>query len=419
MNRLETLSYLTTNHNWPELLKTASAAVEQDPNYVQGLMFAGLARLRLGLASAACADLRRGLEIAPNNRWGVLLLSEALMAMGDSEAGIAELRAHLDRQPDDDQAKMTLINALARAGQFEEAQLWNGRRKVVATPLPRTRNVVVVQTFVKSDTLDMLFDSLCNCSGTRAFDLFIIQDSIVGSQRFSGFVKQHGETAAVIGKWLPALMERFSRVTCHANEYNVGTTATCQRALDAVCQDYHGFMFFEDDCILAPNALDWMAIAMEEKISANGPFFVGGESGYFQAERQSPDEKSMEDLRTMSKDAALRNAYVAVDFVPSTCFATTAAIWRPVGGVRGLPLGDTNLTAYLKSRGSWPICILPVVPRVKDVGMRHEFGYSMAYHGRDGIKEDKTTALLSDAAIVREEIIEVQTTSPILSRLAL
>ena len=41
-------------------------------------------------------------------------------------------------------------------------------------------------------------------------------------------------------------------------------------------------------------------------------------------------------------------------------------------------------------------CIFPVVPFAKDIGMLHEHGWSVAWHGEGGVREIKNVYLLAD-----------------------
>jgi tetratricopeptide (TPR) repeat protein len=407
------------DRDWTALGEFASTVLQSHPNSSQTLFYMGLAKLRLNRPGDAIDDLRKGLIVAPHSRWGNFLLVEAYHSVGQPAAAIDLLRAHLHRSPDDEEAKELIVKALARARQFDQAQSWNRRRKGMEDYTARSRYAVVVQTFVKSDTLDEFFESLSRCSQSRQTDLFIIQDSIVGSRRFADFAGEHENVAALIGRWMPSLMERFARVECCLNARNLGTTATCQKALDLVALTHEGFLFFEDDCVLAGNALEWMMFGLDKLVGKEGPLFIAGESSFFDSHGQAVDEALLPRIKSIAALPDIRNAYTLQDFVPSTCFATTSGIWRALGGVRGLPLGDEDLNEFLKLEGRRRVCIAPVVPRVKDIGMVHRHGYSVAQLGREGVSEIKSTILLSDARAIEEEIVEIQVPSPLAAVIAL
>jgi tetratricopeptide (TPR) repeat protein len=408
---------LVRAQSWGELLDKSRTLLSVDPESAVGLHFQGLAYLRLGEYLLAEDALTKSLHFNRNNRWCIFLQAEARKKSGKIESAIGGLEAYLSSHPRDEEAKALIVNHLVELELFREAITWNKRRSVIADSCLYARSAVVVQTFIKMDTLDELFSSLMQQSCNLAeFDLIIAQDSLSGSRKFSERHREHAETKRVISEWIPQLSEAFNNVVFRANKVNRGTTATCKITLDYAAHHHGELFFFEDDCILSTNALHWMSAGLRH-VNLSGPLFVGGESIFFDTRGQTLSDEKLLRWMNASKKNELRNAFIHADFVPSTCFSTTATNWKRASDVRGFPLGDIHMNKFLRSEGVKPLSLLPVVPRVKDIGMQHELGYSVAHHGQQSIKEIKSTKILSDCPVIDEEMRLVLQGSDLLSEL--
>lgn len=403
--------------DWYGLRALACSNLGNSPKSLQPNFYLALSHLKLSEPEEALQILTHAMTLAPDNRWGLLMLCEAVRALRRKDILPDFLDRYFDHLIEDEQILDVAVDSLAESGNFEAAIHWNARRRSGTEHLTPSRNALVVQTFVKSDTLDQLFESLCQADGTEDFDLFVIQDSIVCSKKFAGFTEQLSTVRSVIARWLPALSENFGMVTTKFLTENRGTTATLKLALDLVSNTYERFIFAEDDCVFSKNALLWMTAATS-RLSASGPFFVGGESIFFDSKGEAVGEEVFRNLDTVSRLPDFRNSYLCERFVPSSCFATTSSNWKITSAVRGFPRGDKHLTDFLRTINADKVCILPIVPRVKDVGMQHTYGYSVAHHGVSGVPSIKTTILLSDGQFDNDELVELPRDSKALRQLS-
>jgi hypothetical protein len=148
----------------------------------------------------------------------------------------------------------------------------------------------------------------------------------------------------------------------------------------------------EDDCRISHNAFLWFSYAFERLLS-DEVLFIGGESIFFNNKLLTHDSALISDVMNSDRLTDYEDKYLEVDFVPSTCFALVASNWTKFYKFRGLPQGPESLNYFLKSLGGK--CVLPVGPRVNDIGMRHSDGYSMTtLSGK--VKEDKNFYLISN-----------------------
>jgi hypothetical protein len=70
-------------------------------------------------------------------------------------------------------------------------------------------------------------------------------------------------------------------------------------------------------------------------------------------------------------------------------------VWNTeIRETRGLPRGPEQLNALI-SKNHWK-SVFPVLPHAKDIGMLHDAGWSVAHHGKSGVKEIKNTYLMAD-----------------------
>lgn len=254
---------------------------------------------------------------------------------------------------------------------------------------------LVIQCFLKADTLHDLCESLLRCDGTGMIDLVFWLDSPLGSRSEVRFTPLHAEVRATLDRFVLAHAGRFRSVSRHQNPSNLGTCATCRTALDHAFALHPFVVFAEDDVVFARDAFAWFDdIRRQGLLDDPRHWAIAGESVFFNARDKALPEEWPRAMRQLAADEGLAGFYVTHNFVPSTCFATTDAHWRRFGATRGQPLGDVDLCALCRDEDGW--CVFPVVPRVKDIGMLHDNGYSVLIHTRDGVQERKNTYLMSD-----------------------
>ena len=254
---------------------------------------------------------------------------------------------------------------------------------------------LVIQCFLKADTLRDLCHSLLRCDGIEALDLVFWLDSPLGSRSEARFAPLHAEVCATLDRFAAAHAARFRSVSRHQNPSNLGTCATCRAALDHAFALHPFVVFAEDDVIFARDAFAWFgAILRQGLLDDPRHWAIAGESVFFDARDKPLPEGWPAAMACLAGEEGLAGHYVIHNFIPSTCFATTAAHWHRFGATRGQHYGDEDLCARCRDEDGW--CVLPVVPRVKDVGMLHDLGHSVLIHTRDGVQERKNTYLMSD-----------------------
>ena len=182
-------------------------------------------------------------------------------------------------------------------------------------------------------------------------------------------------------------LEQFSESCCPSQ--------ALRRLLDKVCERYEGFVFLEDDCIFSADALEWTHELLEKHISPYDHWFGSCESIFFDSKFAIPPVGDLDALRRFAESEAILDSYVLLDFLPSTCFITRKEIWSVCSEIRSFVEGPESLTAFLSSMNRKTIA--PVVPRASDIGMLHQFGYSVSNLGLGQVKEIKNTYLMSSA----------------------
>jgi hypothetical protein len=188
---------------------------------------------------------------------------------------------------------------------------------------------------------------------------------------------------------------RFASVTFSRNETNQGTCATCRTALDAAFLIHDFVIFTEDDTIFAKDALLWLATLAEQGVLEQPDVLaLAGESIFFDSRTRPVPPAHIAKAHEIAAARELGLYYVRLNFVPSTCFATTRDKWRVFGALRGQPRGDEDVCHLCKEQGLH--AVFPVVARVKDIGMLHEDGYSVRVLGKENVPEVKNTYLTSD-----------------------
>ncbi len=253
---------------------------------------------------------------------------------------------------------------------------------------------LVVQCFVKVDTLRGACESLLRCEGIKDLNLIFWSDSPVSSRDEAKFgVLQAGVDAYVRG-FIKSEGQRFRSIEYRTNPTNLGAYKTCEIALDHAFKQCAFAILVEDDVIFSRDALLWFdAIRRQRLLDDERYWAIAGESVFFDAREKPVSREWVAAMCKLAVDEELSQYYTAHNFIPSTCFATTAEKWQQFGQTRGEPIGDVTVCKRCADEGRYGI--FPVVPRVKDVGMLHEHGYSVLIHSREGVTSIKNTYVMS------------------------
>jgi hypothetical protein len=256
-------------------------------------------------------------------------------------------------------------------------------------------SAIVVQCFVKTDTLEGLCASLLRCENREAFHLIFWHDVPPSGPKGEKYLAQNEAVRAFLADFAAREAGSFASVSVHGNAVNKGTAATCQASLDHAFAAHDFVIFTEDDTIFARDALTWFAGLRDlDLLAAPDVLALAGESIYFDARRNQLPLWYAAQARRVAHRRGLASDYVKLKFLPSTCFATTRAKWATFGAVRGQPRGPEAVCKLCIDQTLF--AVFPVVARVKDIGMLHESGYSVGIHGAEGVKEIKNTYLMAD-----------------------
>jgi tetratricopeptide (TPR) repeat protein len=277
----ECLRLMVEACKWQEIVvatESLTSAQASQPGYS---FYRGMALTKLDRVSEAVEQIHHGLSLDPSSRWGNKLLFDVMRSSGKITEAFKGFSEFIDSQQGLESEKAWYVQHAAELSLFDIAAAMNQRREVICSVPPRPKYALALQCFCKADTLDQVFSSLCKLDRATAYALVILQDSEASSNDYHRYAGACEDVRAVISKWHSRLVNSFASVECMANRSNLGTAPSCRRLIDYVTQVYEGFLFIEDDCILAPSALDWSTYHIENTISSTGPAFVTCESSYF------------------------------------------------------------------------------------------------------------------------------------------
>lgn len=261
---------------------------------------------------------------------------------------------------------------------------------------------LVVQCFAKCDTLLGLCKSLMLCHGHEQIDLIFWSDSPVEGRQQEKYIPLCADVQIYLDNFIEKESGHFKSITRRQNDVNLGPYKTCEIALDFAFSRHYFVIFAEDDVIFARDALDWFDVIRKHQVfAAEENWAITGEAIFFDARDKhiSPERVAATSGKVLKQK--LNIFYVIHNFLPSTCFATTREKWVKFGQTRGQSIGDVEVCRRCQEEGRY--CIFPVVPRVKDIGMLHDNGYSVMIHSKEGVSEAKNTYILSDVLLEYEQ----------------
>jgi hypothetical protein len=335
-------------------------------------------------------------SINRHDKWLVLLNFSYFNAINNHDKALKILRKFVDGNIEDIEAVDLLLKQAANLRDFEIINSYYKLRfnhfGLDSTNVDKS-TTIVIQSYVKFDTLKDLLDDLLNANLTDNIKLLIIKDFPKNDNSKS----KSSKVDDIYYEYYPRLIEKFCDVRFIKNLKNMGTAPTCIKAINLACKDgdASNIIFLEDDCRLSPDFMSWFDFAFDNLLSDDFPF-VGGESVLFNDITQSANKNAKNLIKSSSKLLTLEDKYMKIDFVPSTCFAFKTSVWKEYFVYRGMPEGPETLNKYMQSKHRF--CLIPIVPRVNDVGMQHEDGYSMlVLNGK--VKESKMHYLISSSPV--------------------
>jgi hypothetical protein len=254
---------------------------------------------------------------------------------------------------------------------------------------------VVIQAFVKLDTLEACCNSLLECAGHDRIDLIFWIDNAWGSRKPERFAASSRKVRDYINNFAFDNAVAFKSIQVRANDRNLGTCKTCEVALNYAFLQHQFVVFAEDDVIFSKDALIWFSnIRKLGLLSDDSVWAAAGESIFFNARRGQITPELLAGAEAEVLKNNLHWQYTYHSFIPSTCFATTREKWAEFGVSRGQPLGDVDVCK--RCHDEHKRAVFPIVPRVRDIGMLHEDGFSVMIKGVENVPEVKHTYLTSD-----------------------
>jgi len=258
---------------------------------------------------------------------------------------------------------------------------------------------LVVQVYIKTDTLKALCDSLLNCNEMSHIRLVFWADSPLGARNSAVAAPLQLELIEFLNDFIRVNFSFFSSIELFRNGTNLGPCKTCEVALNYVFESDEFAVIVEDDVVFAKDAFLWFDQARNfDLFKDDHCWAIAGESIYFDSRNKEVLNDDFERGIAIIEELSLVSKFVTLNFIPSTCFATTSQKWADFGATRGLPRGDAEVCTRCRAENKY--AIFPVVPRVKDTGMIHDLGFSVMLHSKEvAVNHNKQTYILSDQVI--------------------
>lgn len=254
---------------------------------------------------------------------------------------------------------------------------------------------VVIQPYVKRDTLVGLLHSLVRCHGVDAVDLILWCDVPPGDDPDAPLTRAAASVRGLIENVVARQRDTFRSIHVHRNSENQGAYVTCRAALDYAFSRHEFAVFAEDDVVFARDALEWFSAMRSDPVFREDRCWaLAGESLFFDAAGRPIPSGWVPRMRDLAQTMRYDKVFNVEGFVPSTCFGTTARKWAEFGHTRGQQVGDVAVCDRCRDEGR--VSLFPLVARVVDVGERHALGWSVAQHTMEGVSVTKNTYLTSD-----------------------
>ncbi len=239
---------------------------------------------------------------------------------------------------------------------------------------------IAVQAFNKADSVRGTLNSIAQSRGSNNYHLFILQDGCSGSKQTEKYRAAWAETTQAIESWIFRNGDHFASVRFDRSDQNNGPYQTAERLITWALKNSKSAIFSEDDVIFEYDAVEWFERALGHPMFLRpNVWAIAGESRFFDSYRHVPSNADVRRALEVAQTQNLIDRFVYLDFLPSSCFATTRDKWAQFGETRGMINGDRAVVDRCLAEGKF--CFWPVIARCRDTGMHHRLGYSVRWKG--------------------------------------
>jgi hypothetical protein len=239
---------------------------------------------------------------------------------------------------------------------------------------------IAVQAFNKAKSVVQTLDSIVRARGSSRYHLFILQDGCLRSRHTEKYRAAWEKTTRVIESWISANCNYFASVCFEWSNGNNGPYRGAERLINWALGKSNSVVFSEDDMIFENDALEWFdRVLVHPAFLRSDVWAIAGESKFFDSNRHVPSDSDICRALEVAQTQSLIDRFVYLDFLPSSCFATTRAKWAEFGKTRGTTNGDRAVLERCRAEGK--LCVWPVIARCRDTGMHHPLGYSVRWKG--------------------------------------
>jgi len=241
---------------------------------------------------------------------------------------------------------------------------------------------IAIQAFNKAESVLSTLDSIVRSSGSDNYHLLILQDGCSGSPETEKYRSAWTQTTQAVDAWISRNRDHFVSVRFDRCGKNHGPYRTAEQLISRALERSEAVIFSEDDLIFERDAIEWFERTLPHPMFLRpNVWAIAGESRFFDSFRHSPCDTDISDALHLAESHKLIDRFVYLEFVPSSCFATTRSKWAEFGETRGITRGDRAVVDRCLAEGK--VCFWPVIARCRDIGMHHPLGYSVRWKGLD------------------------------------
>jgi hypothetical protein len=239
---------------------------------------------------------------------------------------------------------------------------------------------IAVQAFNKAESVLGTLDSIARSRGANRYHLLILQDGCAGSSQTEKYRAAWAETTQALESWVSTKRDHFASIRFDGSDQNSGPYQAAERLINRALEKSESVIFTEDDVVFEEDALEWFQRALTHPMFLRpNVWAIAGESKFFDSYQHIPSDADICHALEVAQSQNLVDRFVYLDFVPSSCFATTRRKWAEFGKTRGTTNGDRAVLE--RCRAESKVCFWPVIARCRDIGMHHPLGYSVRWKG--------------------------------------
>jgi hypothetical protein len=248
---------------------------------------------------------------------------------------------------------------------------------------------------IKDDLILNMIKNISTIENINKCKIVFWHNSLIGNKFFS--IDKYGKNHDLCAKIIKENLINLSNAEYILNEPSKNLYIDRYNALEYCFKFSDNVIYVEDDIIMSTQFVNFFSYFINNNyigLESNKSQFIAGESIFFDSQNKHVDDNYIDKMKKIVEENELHKYYTYFDFVPSSCLLYNFNIWNKIKETCNCSLGMDFLIDFCKKNNYKTL--FPIVALCQDIGMLHDYGYSVRIIGKEKICQIKNSYIIND-----------------------